>query len=134
MIKRKYWDVCMTDNITPEESKKKYIRIFLNEICDNERGFKDLKYDRNDEYATYLNTGGYEDLDLREDATKIQLYLNCNTITMMNNQTYEVVKREFMPCIPVCLYLYLRLCFKSMLKIDISFEYAIIKPYVQDWR
>ena len=59
----------MSDKQNPQESIQEYIRIiFLNE---NGRPLK--LQQRNDEYNTTVDNG-YEDLNLRKDSTKINLY------------------------------------------------------------
>jgi hypothetical protein len=84
------------------EYEKTYMRIFL---FDEEENM--ISYNRNDEYETTVDHG-YEDLDLKEDAVKISLYQNAEYIELYNDKSYKVIKRVFMPCRPVCLYLYLK--------------------------
>ena len=84
------------------EGVRKYIRIFLVD----EKG-KQIQYNRTDGYSTSIDAG-FEDLLLKEDCAKIDLYRTSKYINLYNNKTYEVIKREFMPCIPVTLYLYLK--------------------------
>lgn len=90
------------DNYSPYESVRKYIRVIL---LDKEG--KPLKLPRrDDEYTTNIDSG-FEDLDLKEDATKINLYQTCEYIELWHDKKFKVVKRSFMPCVPVCLYLFL---------------------------
>lgn len=86
----------------PNENNKKYIRV----IFYDEKG-KQIQKERNDEYKSTVEDG-YEDLLLREDGNKLNLYQTSKYISFNDDIIYEVVKREFMPCVPVCLYLYLK--------------------------
>lgn len=90
------------DNYNPNESNKKYIRV----IFYDEEG-KQIHKNRNDEYKSTVEDG-YEDLLLREDGNKLNLYQTSKYMSFNDDSTYEIVKREFMPCVPVCLYLYLK--------------------------
>lgn len=90
------------EDYNPNENNKKYIRVMFYD----ENG-KQIQKERNDEYKSTVEDG-YEDLLLREDGNKLNLYQTSRYISFNDNITYEVVKREFMPCVPVCLYLYLK--------------------------
>ena len=57
---------------------------------------------RNDEYKTTADAG-YEDLDLKADAMKIQLYFQSDIIEFNNGRRYKVVSKRFQPCRPVTL-------------------------------
>ena len=74
----------------------------------DENGKKVIKSDRDNENVTPNFQRGYEDLDMREDAVKISLYQNAEYIELGDDKTYKVVKKVFMPCRPVSLYLYLK--------------------------
>lgn len=88
-------------NLYKEE--KEYIRVILL----NEDGNPlDLKQ-REDEYATNIDSG-FEDLLLKEDSTKLNLYMTSDKLLLWHNKTYKVISREFMPCRPVSLYLLLK--------------------------
>lgn len=94
----------MTDiSYNPHESSKNYIRVILLD----EKG-NPLKLPiRNDKYTTTIDSG-YEDLNLREDTAKIDLYKACDYIDLWHNKSFKIVKRIFMPCVPVSLYLFLK--------------------------
>lgn len=93
------------ENYNPNESIKESIRVMFY----NENGRKLLTFDRADKkYETTIETCGYEDLSLKEDGNKLNLYQNSKYLSFCDNRVYEVVKREFTPCVPVCLYLYLK--------------------------
>jgi hypothetical protein len=84
------------------EGIQKYIRI----IMVDENG-KQLVRERSDKYGTTVELG-YEDLLLKEDSAKISLYQTSQFIEFFDGIEYEVVKRSFMPCTPVSLYIYLK--------------------------
>lgn len=92
------------DDYNAIESAKKHIRV----IMLNEKGKNTIGYERNDKYETMIDNEAQEDLLLREDIAKINLYQTSKYITLYNGKTYEVIRREFMPCIPVTLTLYLK--------------------------
>lgn len=95
-------DLGIDINSNAQENIKKYIRIFFFD-ADTKKG---ISVARKDEYCTTVDLG-YEDLDLRADAAKIYLYQTSKFIQLYDG-LYEVKKTEFMPCTPVCLYLYLK--------------------------
>jgi hypothetical protein len=89
------------------EMAKRHIRVSITNLSAIKRGEnpEDGFYgNRNDGYATTADWG-YEDLDLREDAEKIQLYMTSNVLTFNNNKYYRVVRRIFQPNRPVTLYI-----------------------------
>ena len=89
-----------------EESNKiaqKHIRVHINNIS-RTKPDEGLNQGRQDGYECTVDYG-YEDLDLREDATKIYLYMQCDVLTLNNNKKYKVVKRVFQPNRPVMLWL-----------------------------
>lgn len=88
--------------ISPQESIKKFIRVIL--VDEND---KQIKYERTDKYETTVDFG-QEDLDLKEDAMKINLYNTAEYIELWHNKKFKVIKRTLMPCCPVCLYLTLK--------------------------
>lgn len=90
------------EKLNSQESIKKYIRVFLKD----ENG-KQIKCEREDKYSTTVDIG-YEDLDLRDDDVKISLYQNSEYIELWDGRVFKVLKRIFMPCCPVCLYLTLK--------------------------
>ncbi|AIY80659.1 hypothetical protein ACTFIN_01615 [Clostridium cagae] len=93
------------ENSNPDKDIKEFIRI----LFFDDKGRKPITYERFDkDNSTTIETCGYEDLLLKEDGNKINLYQTSKYLTFYNNKTYEVIKREFMPCVPVCLYLYLK--------------------------
>ena len=83
--------------------EKKYIRVNL--FLENGQMVKSER--KLSGYETTVDNG-YEDLNLREDATKIELYLKSDYITLEDNNEYEVTKRIFQPNRPVMLCLYLK--------------------------
>ena len=85
---------------SPNEDQKAFIRIFLHDEKSNPIICK-----RNDGYQTTIDELGYEDLLLQRDKAKINLYSTIDYIDLYNGKTYKVIKRSFMPCSPVCLYL-----------------------------
>lgn len=52
-------------------------------------------------------TNGWEDLDLREDSYKIEMYKTIDRISFVNGRNYKVIDRQFKPDYPVMLTLYL---------------------------
>ena len=94
----------MSNTITPNQSVKEYIRIQLKPV-DGKDEMEHFEFSRRDGYQTNIDAG-YEDLLLREDSTKIMMYMQNDNILFNNSRRYRVVKREFQPCIPVMLYLY----------------------------
>lgn len=95
----------MTEKYSPYESVREYIRIFLKTI-DGKSEMEHFDYNRDDdEYQTHIDAG-FEDLNLHEDLAKIMLYMQNDIIRFNNGRTYKVIKREFQPCVPVMLYLY----------------------------
>jgi len=84
------------------KQEKTHIRVFL----EDENG-RQIAHDRRDEFVTTVDSG-FEDLSLKEDAVKINLYQNSEFILLWDQKTYKVVKRVFMPCRPVTLYLSLK--------------------------
>lgn len=85
------------------EIAKKCIRVHINNV-NSEKLNDGLNSNRSDEYKSTVDWG-YEDLDLREDATKIQLYMNCDILTLNNDKEYRVIKRVFQPNRPVMLWI-----------------------------
>ncbi len=83
------------------EAVKKYIRVQITNLS-SEKLDEGLNQGRNDGYESTVDWG-YEDLDLREDAEKIQLYMSNDFLTLNNNKYYKVVKRIFQPNRPVML-------------------------------
>lgn len=94
----------MQQNYSPEESVKENIQIFL-KTEDGKLEMEHFDYRRKDGYRTNIDAG-YEDLNMHEDLAKILMYMQCDTIRFNNGRIYKVKKREFQPCIPVMLYLY----------------------------
>lgn len=94
----------MQQGYSPFESVKTNIRVFLKPI-DGQSEMKHFDYYRNDEYKTNIDAG-FEDLNLHDDIAKIMMYMQNDIIRFNNGRKYKVQKREFQPCIPVMLYLY----------------------------
>jgi len=90
-----------------QEMVKQYIRVNIDNLTAKKLGKRlDERFNeaRDDEYVTIVDSG-FEDLDLREDATKIQLYMNCDILTLNNGKYYKVIKRIFQPNRPVMLHI-----------------------------
>lgn len=85
------------------EIAKRSIRVQINNV-NAARLDEGLNQKRNDEYVTTIDFG-YEDLDMREDQMKIQMYMNCDILTLNNDKEYRVTKRVFQPNRPVMLWL-----------------------------
>lgn len=85
------------------EIAKRSIRVQINNV-NAVRLDEGLNQKRNDEYVTTVDFG-YEDLDMREDQMKIQMYMNCDILTLNNDKEYRVTKRVFQPNRPVMLWL-----------------------------
>lgn len=94
----------MEKNLIPSESIKEHIRIFL-KLSDGKTEMEHFDYHRSSKYRTNIDAG-YEDLSMRDDSTKIMLYMQNDIIVFNNGRKYKVRKREFQACIPVTLYLY----------------------------
>lgn len=92
------------ENISKKDAKTS-IQIFLKTI-DGKSEMEHFDYCRADGFKTNIDAG-FEDLNLHDDSVKIALYKDCEVIRFNNGRKYKVVKREFQPCIPVTLYLYL---------------------------
>lgn len=88
--------------LSTQEEIRESIRVFL---YDENKNI--INYKREDEYSTTVESG-FEDLNLKKDATKISLYQTCEYIELYNNKKYKVVERSLQPCCPVCLYLILK--------------------------
>ena len=80
--------------------EKEFIRIFLRDINDNP-----IICNRKDEYTTTIDKFSYEDLNMKEDKGKLDLYLKVDYIELYNGKSYKVTKRSFMPTRPVSLYI-----------------------------
>lgn len=92
-------------DITPEQKRKALkdcVRVQFFHANSN-KGMWNLGNDRHDGWETDLDIGGYEDLLLKEDIVKLQMYLHTDYFTFNTNKEYRVVKRFFQPCIPVML-------------------------------
>lgn len=85
------------------EIVKQNIRVVLL----NEKG-NPLKLQPRDGQDASTVDSGYEDLDLREDQEKIHLYQTTEHLDLWNDKKFKVIKRSFMPCRPVALFLYLQ--------------------------
>lgn len=94
----------MTGKKSPYESVKENIQIFLKTI-DGKSEMEHFDYNRDDEHQTHIDAG-FEYLNLHKDLAKIMLYMQNDIIRFNNGRTYKVIKREFQPCVPVMLYLY----------------------------
>ena len=94
----------MKEEHSPYKSVKEYIHIIL-KTTDGKSEAEHFDYNRNQEYKTNIDSG-YENLNLHEDLAKIMLYMQNDIICFKNGRTYKVLKREFQPCVPVTLYLY----------------------------
>ena len=94
----------MSDKIAPEQSVRQFIRIFLKPI-DGKTEMEHFDYNRSDKVRTNIDAG-FEDLDMRVDVAKIMLYMQNDIICFNNSKRYKVIKREFQPCVPVTLVLY----------------------------
>ncbi|MBQ8116762.1 MAG: hypothetical protein IJ147_01665 [Lachnospiraceae bacterium] len=92
------------ENMSKKDAKTS-IQIFLKTI-DGKSERDHFDCNRADGFKTNIDAG-YEYLNLHEDSVKIALYKDCDVICFNNERKYKVVKREFQPCIPVTLYLYL---------------------------
>lgn len=91
----------MSENkLKPQESIKEYIRIVF--LDKNDKQIR--TNNRKDEYETTVEWG-FEDLNLKTDSTKINLYNTAEYIELWGDKRFRVVKRTLMPCCPVCLYL-----------------------------
>lgn len=88
-------------NSESDEIAKRYIRICIEDVNTSKLA-EGLNQERNDGYESTVDFG-YEDLDMKEDQMKIQLYMNCDIITLNNNKEYRVIKRVFQPNRPVML-------------------------------
>lgn len=62
---------------------------------------------RDDGYQTTIDSG-WETLNLKEDIAKINFYQTVEYIDLWYDRKFKVVKRTFMPCRPVSLYLMLK--------------------------
>lgn len=89
---------------SPNESVKEFIRIFL-KPNDGKSEMEHFDYERGDKYRTDIDAG-FEDLNLHNDIAKIMMYMQNDIIRFNNGRKYRVYKREFQPCVPVILYLY----------------------------
>ena len=94
----------MMQEYSPFEAVKNDIRIYLEPI-DGKSQKDHFDYYRDTEYKTNIDFG-YENLDLHEDAIKIMMYMQNDIIKFSNGRKYKVHKREFQPCVPVMLILY----------------------------
>lgn len=92
------------EKMSASESVKEFIQVFL-KTTDGKQQSEHFDYSRNDQYTTFIDKG-IENLSLRKDVTKIMLYMQNDIITFNNGKSYKVVKREFQPCVPVMLILY----------------------------
>jgi hypothetical protein len=88
-----------SNELKPQENIKEYIRVIFLDNND-----KQIKSNRDDKYETTVEWG-YEDLNLKTDSTKINLYNTAEYIELWGNRRFKVIKRTLMPCCPVCLYL-----------------------------
>ena len=52
-------------------------------------------------------TNGWEDLDLRKDSYKIEMYKTIDKLSFINDKKYRIIDRDFKPDYPVMLTLYL---------------------------
>ena len=94
----------MGKEYSAQESVKKHIQIFF-KTTDGKSEMEHFDYNRNDKYTTEIDAG-YENLVLPDDAMKVELYMKCDIIRFNNGRKYKVIHREFQPCIPVMLYIY----------------------------
>lgn len=100
----------MEQKISPEESKKKSIRIQMHpyDVDGKELKFEEFTYRFGNEYCTTVDKGFYEDLIFGENDCKINMYNTAEYISMMNGKTYKVIKRKFQPCVPCMLILHIQ--------------------------
>lgn len=89
---------------SPNESVKEVIRIFL-QPTDGKFEMEHFDYKRDDKHETNIDSG-FEELNLHNDIAKIMMYMQNDIIRFNNGRKYRVCKREFQPCVPVTLYLY----------------------------
>lgn len=81
--------------------EKNYIRIQLINVNESNLA-KSFNAERGDKYKTDIDSG-FEDLNLKDDIGKLQLYLQSELLTLNNGKYYKVIERIFQPSKPCML-------------------------------